>query len=267
MTWWACSTSIVPDNQLFRLGMRVRFSWLCLTVMRDCFRLRSISLGCETELARLWLICVCRGQCACWAPFFAMWGEWAGLGAELTSRVPAIERWASLVRAALEIELEEGVAAVNTRSVCARANAPWGVFHYCFSGKGELLDLLYGDTATMLLGKFEHQNVDTVSDFPRTVLKLLVEKWPHVYILNEFAIFSSRVAPSGDKGMAGLRYLEAFIEGTEVQLDRRAERGGFRWAPNAPCPRALSSTPCSASLRRESSVRNSIPGPMGSGRP
>ena len=96
--------------------------------------------------------------------------------------------------------------------------------------------MLYGDAATMLLGKFEHQNVDTVSDFPRTVLKLLVEKWPHVYILNEFAIFSSRVAPSGDKGMAGLRYLEAFIEGTEVQLDRRAERGGFRWAPNVRTP-------------------------------
>ena len=51
------------------------------------------------------------------------------MGAELTSRVPAIERRASLVRAAFDIALEEGVAAVTTRSVCARANAHLGVFH------------------------------------------------------------------------------------------------------------------------------------------
>ena len=158
------------------------------------------------------------------------------MGAELTSRVPAIERRASLVRAALEIALEEGVAAVTTRSVCARANAHLGVFHYCFSGKGELLDLMYGETVTMLLGKFEQENVDTVSDFLRTVLKLLVEEWEHVYILNELVIFSSRVKPEDDKGMAALRYFEAFIEGTKVQLERCAERGGFRWAPNAHVP-------------------------------
>lgn len=158
------------------------------------------------------------------------------MGAELTSRVPAIERRASLVRAALDIALEEGVAAVTTRSVCARANAHLGVFHYCFSGKGELLDLMYGETVSMLLGKFEEENVDTVSDFLRAVLKLLVDEWEHVYILNELVIFSSRVKEEGDQGMAALRYFEAFIEGTEFQLERCAERGGFRWAPNVRTP-------------------------------
>ena len=54
----------------------------------------------------------------------------------MTSRVPAIERWASLVRAALEIELEEGVAAVNTRSVCAPCQRTLGRFSLLLLGQG-----------------------------------------------------------------------------------------------------------------------------------
>lgn len=55
------------------------------------------------------------------------------------SRLTLEERRAQLVGVAREIALEQGVEAVTTRAVAARAGVRPGVLHYCFEGKHDLL--------------------------------------------------------------------------------------------------------------------------------
>jgi AcrR family transcriptional regulator len=60
------------------------------------------------------------------------------------ARMPADERRAALVAAALRVLAREGIAGTTTRAIVAEAGMPLGAFHYCFESKDELLRQLSG---------------------------------------------------------------------------------------------------------------------------
>lgn len=57
----------------------------------------------------------------------------------VTRRLPADQRRAQLLKAALEIAEREGLGAVTVRGVAERAGVSLGVVHYCYTDKEELL--------------------------------------------------------------------------------------------------------------------------------
>ena len=62
----------------------------------------------------------------------------------VTRRLPAGERRAQLIAAALEIAETEGLGAVTIRGVADRAGVSLGVVHYCFTDKEELIGEVIG---------------------------------------------------------------------------------------------------------------------------
>lgn len=62
----------------------------------------------------------------------------------VTRRLPADQRRAQLLRAALEIAEHDGLGAVTVRGVAERAGVSLGVVHYCYTDKEELLRELIG---------------------------------------------------------------------------------------------------------------------------
>ena len=56
------------------------------------------------------------------------------------TRLPAAERRAQLVDAAIRVMARDGVARATTRSIAADADVSLSVFHYCFTSKQELLE-------------------------------------------------------------------------------------------------------------------------------
>jgi AcrR family transcriptional regulator len=56
------------------------------------------------------------------------------------TRLPAAERRAQLVEAAIRVMTRDGVARATTRSIAADADVSLSVFHYCFTSKQELLE-------------------------------------------------------------------------------------------------------------------------------
>ena len=62
----------------------------------------------------------------------------------MTRRLPADQRRAQLLRAALEIAEHDGLGAVTVRGVAERAGVSLGVVHYCYTDKEELLREVIG---------------------------------------------------------------------------------------------------------------------------
>lgn len=62
----------------------------------------------------------------------------------VTRRLPADQRRAQLLRAALGIAEHDGLGAVTIRGVAERAGVSLGVVHYCYTDKEELLRALIG---------------------------------------------------------------------------------------------------------------------------
>ncbi|HEY0475536.1 MAG TPA: TetR family transcriptional regulator, partial [Kribbella sp.] len=54
-------------------------------------------------------------------------------------RVPANERRAELVQAAIQVATREGLAATTTRRIARELDISVGIVHYCFRSKEELL--------------------------------------------------------------------------------------------------------------------------------
>lgn len=55
------------------------------------------------------------------------------------ARVPATERRADLIQAAIRVATREGLAATTTRRIAEEAGISVGIVHYCFRSKEELL--------------------------------------------------------------------------------------------------------------------------------
>ena len=86
----------------------------------------------------------------------------------------ADERRAQLVDAAVAVMTDEGVRAVTTRAVTARAGLPHGTFAYCFGSKGELFRaVLDRELRRSMAVAFDDEPVPTDDPSARIVAGLL----------------------------------------------------------------------------------------------
>lgn len=68
------------------------------------------------------------------------------------------ERREHIIKAAIEVVAEEGLARATTRRIAQRAKAPLGAIHYCFKNKSELIHLIANQGAAMLRASFADFN-------------------------------------------------------------------------------------------------------------
>lgn len=80
----------------------------------------------------------------------------------MSNRLPADERRAQLVEAALELAAQGGVGAVTVRAVAEAAGVSLGVVHYCFDSKEELVVAM----AEALIMQFS-EDLHRAFDLPR----------------------------------------------------------------------------------------------------
>jgi AcrR family transcriptional regulator len=60
------------------------------------------------------------------------------------------ERRQHIIKAAIEVVAEEGLAGATTRRIAERAGAPLSALHYCFKNKNELIQVIAAEGAAML---------------------------------------------------------------------------------------------------------------------
>ena len=60
------------------------------------------------------------------------------------------ERRQHIIKAAIEVIAEEGLAQATTRRIAERAGAPLSALHYCFKNKNELIQVIAAEGAAML---------------------------------------------------------------------------------------------------------------------
>lgn len=145
----------------------------------------------------------------------------------MSGRMPVEQGRATLVEAALEIAVEEGVGVVTTRNVCSRANAHLSVFHYCFSGKDELIEMMVRRIMSDLAESFDYSSSSNLRGLIRQAYHLLSSEWDYAFTLYELVVASARVDYEPGKEPS---HFQTFIGGVEQLLVGYAEREGFRWA-------------------------------------
>jgi len=64
------------------------------------------------------------------------------------------ERRQHIIKAAIEIIAEHGLARTTTRRIAERAGAPLSALHYCFKNKNELIQVIAAEGAAMLRSFF-----------------------------------------------------------------------------------------------------------------
>ncbi|MEV0337255.1 TetR/AcrR family transcriptional regulator [Nocardia sp. NPDC050717] len=92
------------------------------------------------------------------------------------ARVPAAERRAELVAAAVRVIAAHGVEGATTRRIAEEANAPLATLHYCFATKevlfGAVFEYLAGEYRNVLTSNDVHSDVQTTA---RALLRGLME--------------------------------------------------------------------------------------------
>lgn len=140
------------------------------------------------------------------------------------------ERRGILVRAAIEVAAESGIAAVTTRSVCNRANAHLSAFHYCFSSKDDLLRLMAERVLRSIDEGFPVEEVTSLSELVATARQLLIDNFEYLRVLYELVGFGHE-SGNADGGTAW--YFNRYFGILEERLEQFAERDGFSWSPDA----------------------------------
>ncbi|MDV7355061.1 TetR/AcrR family transcriptional regulator [Rhodococcus oxybenzonivorans] len=87
------------------------------------------------------------------------------------ARIPAAERRAELVAAAVRVIADHGVDGATTRRIAEEAKAPLATLHYCFATK----EVLFGAVFEYLAGEYRDVLIrnDVHSDIPTTARALL----------------------------------------------------------------------------------------------
>ena len=97
------------------------------------------------------------------------------------ARIPAAERRAELVAAAVRVIAAEGVDGATTRRIAQEANAPLATLHYCFSTKEVLFAAVFEHVAEQYREVLTHCEVHAdVATTARALLRGLME-W---YLVN-----------------------------------------------------------------------------------
>lgn len=142
------------------------------------------------------------------------------------------ERRQSLIAATWRILIRDGIAAATTRAICAEAGVKQGMFHYCFSDRGELMreiaaGLMDGQVAASL------QVVDTSGSMADAVNRALEVYWDAVesdpgthQVLYE--ITTSVLRDERTAEIARFQY-RRYLEGVLQSLSQIASIRQIRW--------------------------------------
>lgn len=142
-------------------------------------------------------------------------------------RVPVEERRAQLARAGFAIVVEEGISAVTTRNVCARAGAHLSVFHYCFRSKAELIDAMVELVLDVMVDGMSQIEVEDVSGFVHALWAIQAAEWRLTFGFYELMVFAARDRNFAAGSVAPVRpYLERYAD----VLRGLAEKVGKRWS-------------------------------------
>lgn len=166
---------------------------------------------------------------------------------EVNSRLPAEERRAQLVSAALTLAEQEGFGSVTIRRVADTAGVSLGVVHYCFENKEELMGAAIANVVAALgeamqavyaqsAEGVEHaQGIEGLREMIRnglTGMWVLIEQTPNVQLLTyEITTYALRLAPNdhdGPKTLAGRQYVVSDTVAAEF-LQNSAEATGTEW--------------------------------------
>src|SRR6187402_2940956 len=148
-------------------------------------------------------------------------------------RIPATERRAALVRAALTVSSRDGLAAATTRAIVREARMPLASFHYAVASRDELLrdvvELVVageGQAAGALLGDARDIR-QAVRDALGAYLALVRSDPGHEQAMFELTQYALRTPGLDDLPPAQYRSYHA---AAQALLEEGAARVGIRWA-------------------------------------
>ncbi len=166
---------------------------------------------------------------------------------DASRRLPAEERRAQLVAAALGLAEAEGFGAVTIRRVADAAGVSLGVVHYCFESKEELMGAAIANVVAALGEEIsqtyarasEASEAGTGAEGLRQLLGdglaamwALIEQTPQLQILTyEITTYALRLAaenPDGSRALADRQYQVTQAVATEF-LQNSAEHCRMRW--------------------------------------
>ncbi|KSZ58876.1 TetR family transcriptional regulator [Rhodococcus pyridinivorans KG-16] len=165
----------------------------------------------------------------------------------MPNRLPADERRAQLVGAALELAEGGGVGAVTVRAVAEKAGVSLGVVHYCFDSKEALVvamaNAVVGELAGAMHAAFDVPEdaqqaggVDCLRSMLHTGLRAMwsaIESTPGLQTLTyEITAYSLRQRTDGSPagGDIAMEQYRLMDEQARFFLDSCAERCGVEWS-------------------------------------
>lgn len=180
----------------------------------------------------------------------------------MSKRLPAEERRAQLLEAAIRISEENGLGSLTIRAVADRAGVSLGVVHYCFVDKDELVNAviaavnaeLEGATRAFLSLDFSNgeTGVEALRDLVREALDLqwaVISNTPDRQLLTyEIAAYSLRSSASSTAGLALGQY-RGYDQLVELVLRRAGESARMEWEDFSGIARATVAILDGAALR------------------
>lgn len=152
------------------------------------------------------------------------------------------ERRRQLVDASVAVMTEQGVAAVTTRAVTARAGLPHGSFHYCFDSKADLFcAILEQELGRSIVAAFEPPATpvdpeERIAAGLRARLDQVIARPDYFLALAELSVLSHRDAELGR--LARWEQAEYLREVTR-NLDEWSRADGLEWSAPTPGVAAL----------------------------
>lgn len=149
------------------------------------------------------------------------------------SRIPAAERRAALVEAAIRVVAREGIAHATTRAVVAEAGMSLASFHYAFESRDELIDEVIRTVVEREQQAIVPDEIDGDGDL-RSILEAgLLRYLDHLrtepareLAMLELTLYALR-SPERHP-LAALQYAR-YTELAADALDVAAAAGGVRW--------------------------------------
>ena len=160
----------------------------------------------------------------------------------MPKRLPADQRRAQLLDAAIRITEEHGLGALTIRAVAERAGVSLGVVHYCFVDKDELVNNVIGAvnedlaSATRAFLNLDLSSGETgpqaLGDLVREALNLqwgVISSSPDKQLLTyEIAAYSIRLRQPENENLALDQY-RGYDALVELVLQRAGESAGMEW--------------------------------------
>ncbi|MBA4855922.1 TetR/AcrR family transcriptional regulator [Nocardia farcinica] len=148
------------------------------------------------------------------------------------ARIPAAERRADLVAAAVRMIAAHGVDGATTRRIAQEANAPLATLHYCFATKEVLFAAVFEYVAGLYRDVLTRSDVhDDVEPTARALMRGVTEWYVENPDLGAAIVELISWARRQEDKQAEIVYTEAFATMREI-LGNAAARAGRRIGPD-----------------------------------